>query len=184
MRLFFAIELPHDVQAALGRLRPKDDNRDYRWSDPSLLHVTLAFLGEQPESQVEVLRRVGETAASASHAASLRLGTAGSFGSHRSPRVLWVGLEGDLEALSSLHARLDAGLREAGLPVEDRPFRAHVTLARRRETARGGPPPGWPPHDSLGPARFSMDHLTLFQSRLSPRGPTYTPVFLFPLGGG
>jgi RNA 2',3'-cyclic 3'-phosphodiesterase len=184
MRLFFAIELPHDVQAALGRLRPKDDNRDYRWSDPSLLHVTLAFLGEQPESQLEVLQRVGETAASAAYPAALRLGAAGSFGSHRSPRVLWVDLDGDLEALSRLQTRLDAGLREAGFPVEDRPFRAHVTLARRRVTARGGPPNGWPPQSPPSPATFTMDHLILFQSRLSPRGPTYTPVFQFSLGSG
>ena len=53
MRLFFAIELPAEVQAALGRLRPKEDNRDYRWPDPALLHVTLAFLGEQPDSQLD-----------------------------------------------------------------------------------------------------------------------------------
>src|SRR5207244_8722401 len=182
MRLFFAIELPAGVQAALGRLKPKDDNRDYRWSDPALLHVTLAFLGEQPELQLEALQRVGETAARAGRSASLRLGAAGSFGSRGSPRVLWVGLDGDLEALSHLQARLDAALREAGFPVEDRPFRAHVTLARRRETARGGAPAGWPPQDRLSHAAFTMDHLTLFQSRLSPRGPTYTPVLVFALG--
>lgn len=182
MRLFFAIELPPDVQAALGRLKPKDDNRDYRWSDPALMHVTLAFLGEQPDAQLVVLEDVGKAAASASGRASLRLGSAGSFGSHRAPRVLWVGLDGDLEALSHLQTRLDAGLHEAGFPVEDRPFRPHVTLARRRETARGGPPVGWPPQDRPSHTSFTIDHLTLFQSRLSPRGPTYTPVFQFPLG--
>ena len=183
MRLFFAIELPSEVQAELGRLNPRDDNRDYRWSEPSLLHVTLAFLGEQPTEQLEVLKQVGTAAAGASRQGVLRLGEAGSFGSRRAPRVLWVGLDGDLQAVSDLQTRLAAGLRQAGFALEDRPFRPHVTLARRRDQARGGPPAGWPPSDRPRHPVFAMDRLTLFESRLSPRGPTYTPLFQFPLGG-
>lgn len=183
MRLFFAIELPPEIQAALGRLKPKEENRDYRWSEPSLLHVTLAFLGEQPSERLELLQQVGASAASGARPAALHLGAAGSFGGHKAPRVLWVGLDGDLDGLSHLQARLDAELHQAGFPVEDRPFRPHVTLARRRETAHGGPPVGWPPQDRVSHAKFTIDHVTLFQSRLSPRGPMYTPVFEFPLSG-
>jgi 2'-5' RNA ligase len=182
VRLFFAIELPAEVQAALGRLKPKDESRDYRWSDPSLLHVTLAFLGEQPPDRLGVLQGIGLAAAGASHPGTLRLGEVGSFGSRRAPRVLWVGLDGDLQKVSDLQARLAAGLRQAGFAIEDRPFTPHVTLARRREQARGGPPAGWPPTDRARHT-FDIDRLTLFESRLSPRGPTYTPLFHFPLGG-
>jgi 2'-5' RNA ligase len=183
MRLFFAIELPAEVQASLGRLRPREDNREYRWSEPSLLHVTLAFLGEQPAERLDVLQHVARVAAGASRPGTLRLGQAGSFGARRAPRVLWVGLDGDLQALADLYERLAAGLRQAGFTLDDRPFSPHVTLARRREQARGGPPAGWPPTDRLAQARFPLDHLTLFESRLSPRGPSYTPLFHFPLGG-
>ena len=101
MRLFFAIELPAEVQASLGRLRPREDNREYRWSEPSLLHVTLAFLGEQPAERLDVLQHVARVAAGASRPGTLRLGQAGSFGARRAPRVLWVGLDGDLQALAS-----------------------------------------------------------------------------------
>ena len=182
VRLFFAIELPSEIQAALGRLKPKDENREYRWSEPSLLHVTLAFLGEQPGERLQELQRIGEVAARDSRPGTLRLGEAGSFGSRRAPRVLWVGLDGDLEAMADLQTRLAAALRQAGFALEDRPFTPHVTLARRREQARGGPPAGWPPTDRLRHTPFAIDHLTLFESRLSPRGPTYTPLFQFPLG--
>jgi 2'-5' RNA ligase len=181
VRLFFAIELPSEVQLALGRLRPADDSRDYRWVDPSLLHLTLAFLGEQPAERLVTLQRVGAEAAAASTPGELRLGTAGSFGARRAPRVLWVDLAGDPDALLSLQKYLDVRLRETGFDLEDRPFRPHVTLARRRETATGGPPPGWPPSVSVRP--FLMDSLTLFQSRLSPRGPTYIPLSTFQIGG-
>ena len=97
--------------------------------------------------------------------------------------MLWVGFDGDLQALQNLQASLDAGLRHAGFQVEDRPFRPHVTLARRREQARGGPPAGWPPSERPRHPAFAMDRLTLFESRLSPRGPSYTPLFQFELSG-
>lgn len=182
MRLFFAVELPPEVQAALGRLKPDADaSRDYRWVDYSLLHVTLAFLGEQPEERLQALETVGREAASRSHTGVLRPNTAGHFGSARAPRVLWVDLAGDLHALSTLQAKLSEQLKDHGFPTEDRPFRAHITLARRRETARGGPPQTWPPQ--VDRAQFAMEQLTLMHSRLSPRGPTYTPVFHFPLAG-
>ena len=180
MRLFFAVELPPDVQAALGRLIPNDASRDYRWSDPTLMHVTLAFLGQQPEERLNTLRSLGAAAAAVSRPGVLKLGQPGSFGSHKAPRVLWIGLDGDLPALQTLQSSLNSGLRQAGFEVEERAFSPHITLARRRETARGGAPPGWPPTHSQR-AEFQMRELTLFESRLSPRGPTYIPLAEFAL---
>jgi RNA 2',3'-cyclic 3'-phosphodiesterase len=182
MRLFFAVELPPRVQAALGRLRPEGEpSRDYRWADPAQLHVTLAFLGQQPPEVLTTLEEIGRSAASSSRRGTLRLGEAGSFGSRRAPRVLWIGLDGDLAALRALQARLDAALRENGFALEDRPFSPHVTLARRRESASSGTPPGWPPAGGVKHTPFPIEHLTLFESRLSPRGATYVSLFEFPL---
>ena len=181
MRLFFAVELPQEVQAAVGKLHPDDASRDYRWTDPSLMHVTLAFLGQQPEDRLAALQKVGSVAATGSRPGTLKLGQPGSFGPRKAPRVLWVGLEGDLEALQALHAKLNVGLKQAGFDVEDREYSPHITLARRRESASGGPPPGWPPTQSLS-NHFTMHGLTLFESRLSPRGPTYIQLAEFPLG--
>jgi 2'-5' RNA ligase len=183
MRLFFAIQLPADVQKKLGELRLAE-GKDYRWVDPTLLHVTLAFLGQQPEERLEALERVGRTAAGASQSGVLRLGHAGSFGSRREPRVLWIGLDGDVPALLALQSRLDTELRGAGFELEDRPFSPHITLARRRDGARSVGPPGWPPVHGPGSSAFKMDLLTLVESRLSPRGPTYIPLLEFALGRG
>jgi 2'-5' RNA ligase len=180
MRLFFAIELPSEIRAILGRLA-KPEAGAYRWVDAQLMHLTLAFLGEQPEERLGTLEQIGITAARGSDKGTLRLGEAGSFGARREPRVLWVDVRGDLDILANLHAALRRELKSKGFPTEDRPFAAHITLARRRERASGGPPDGWPP--SVEPARFGLDALTLMQSRLSPRGPTYTPLQKFHLGG-
>ena len=182
MRLFFAVELPQEVQAALGTLNPNDSSRDYRWTDPSLMHVTLAFLGQQPEARLDALHSVGQTAAAMSKQGSLKLGQPGAFGPRKAPRVLWVGLDGDLQAPQALHANLTGGLKQAGFDVEDRAYSPHITLARRRESAQGGPPPNWPPSPPLSKP-FTMHGLILFESRLSPRGPTYSPLAEFPLAG-
>jgi 2'-5' RNA ligase len=182
MRLFFAVELPQEVQLALGTLNPNDPSRDYRWTDPSLMHVTLAFLGQQPEARLDALRSVGQTAAAVSNQGSLKLGQPGTFGPRKAPRVLWVGLDGDLQALQALQANLNGGLKQAGFDVEEREYSPHITLARRRESAQGGPPPNWPPSQTLSKP-FTMHSLTLFESRLSPRGPTYSPLAEFPLAG-
>jgi RNA 2',3'-cyclic 3'-phosphodiesterase len=63
---------------------------------------------------------------------TLRLAGGGRFGSLRRPQVLWAGLAGDVDALTALAARLARGARSLRLPVEDRPFRPHLTLGRWR----------------------------------------------------
>jgi 2'-5' RNA ligase len=179
VRLFFAIELPAEVRAALGRLRPPDEGGAYRWVDPALMHVTLAFLGQQPENVLSTLDSIAQRAAGEGRSATLRLGDAGSFGPRAAPRVLWIGLDGNLDALRALQTRLDELLRQAGFSLEDRAFRPHITLARRRERVPAGAALRWPPVRVEHPT-FDLDALTLFESRLSPRGPTYTALLRAP----
>ncbi len=182
MRLFFAVELPDEVQRTLGRLRPdslQPGARDYRWVEPSLLHVTLAFLGEQPEDALERLRHLGVAATNGHHPLDLSLAEAGSFGPSRAPRVLWAGLGGDLPALATIQTTLGEGLRSGGFPVDDRPFAPHVTLARRRQEARGPLRFEWPPR--VPPLPFQVDAIALVLSQLGPKGPTHTALEHFAL---
>jgi 2'-5' RNA ligase len=184
MRLFFAVELPSRVQRALGRLRPGEEQRAYRWVDPAQMHITLAFLGEQPPALLETLQHVGERAATSSPGGILRLGPPGQFGSPRAPRVLWVGLEGDVDALHALQRNVVSELSAAQIGKrDDHSFNPHITLARRRASASPGPPAGWPPPRGSSPRDLiPMDHVTLFESRLSPHGAAYTALFAFPCG--
>ncbi|HEY2596356.1 MAG TPA: 2'-5' RNA ligase family protein, partial [Chloroflexota bacterium] len=82
--------------------------------------------------------------------------------------------------LNEVQANLTTELKAKDFPTEDRPYQPHITLARRREAAHGGPPAGWPP--SVEHVTVPMARLTLMHSRLSPRGPTYTPLFHAPIG--
>ncbi|GAC1314374.1 MAG: RNA 2',3'-cyclic phosphodiesterase [Chloroflexota bacterium] len=181
MRLFFAVDLPLPLKLALAEVQRRATSGDYRWVDPDGMHITLAFLGEQSPDRLETLRQVAEDAAAGVRPSTLSLGQPHIFGRPRDPRVLLIQLQGDIHALQLLQHRLDAGLRSAGFRLEAREYTPHVTLARRRQRARGGSPPGWPPPVPSG--TIPLDHIVLFESRLSPRGATYSSVSRIPLEG-
>lgn len=85
-----------------------------------------------PREQLPVLAARAAPAVAATPALRLRVAGAGRFGSARHPSVAWAGLDGDVAALTELAGRLADVARSLGLPVEDRPFRPHLTLGRWR----------------------------------------------------
>ncbi|MDK3257207.1 RNA 2',3'-cyclic phosphodiesterase [Blastococcus capsensis] len=103
-----------------------------RWSRPGRWHLTLLFLGQVPHPVVPDLVAAAGPAVADAPAMTLRLAGGGRFGSARRPQVAWAGVDGDVGPLSELAVRLTAGARGLGLPVEDRPFRPHLTLGRWR----------------------------------------------------
>ena len=101
-----------------------------RWTEPARWHLTLLFLGAVPR---EVLPALGAGAAPVVAAAPpmlLRLAGAGRFGSLRRPSVAWAGVDGDVASLTALAGGLAELARGLDLPVEERPFRPHLTLGR------------------------------------------------------
>lgn len=131
MRLFLALNLDPEVRrrihAATHALRAATP--DARWVDESKLHLTLKFLGEQPETLVAPLSAALDQAAARSHELDLQFGAIGAFPNFRRPRVVWVGVAPDPK-LELLHHDIEVACEGLGLGVEGRPFRPHVTLAR------------------------------------------------------
>ena len=110
---------------------------------------------------------------------TLRLAGAGRFGSRRRPTVCWAGVAGDVAPLTALAARLAGASRSVGLPVEDRPFRAHLTLGRWRP---GRPADGDLPQrlaDHRGP-EWPVREVVLWRSHLGPE-PHYERVAAWPV---
>ncbi|WP_395292293.1 RNA 2',3'-cyclic phosphodiesterase [Kitasatospora hibisci] len=130
LRVFVALAPPDDAKDELARaLRPAYAAYPrLRWNRIEDWHITLAFLGELPSTAVPSLRSVLAGAA-ASHSA-LRLGLRG--GGHFDERLLWSGIDGDLERLHALAADVRELVRSCGIEFRDRPLRPHLTLARSR----------------------------------------------------
>ncbi|MBC3843742.1 RNA 2',3'-cyclic phosphodiesterase [Streptacidiphilus sp. 4-A2] len=148
MKLFAAIMPPQsavqELAAAVRPLHALPQGASLRWTDLSGWHLTLAFLGQvDPEALPELGERLAGAAAEVPEF-ELGLGGGGRFGD----RALWAGVHGDTAALGLLAAATVDAVRHAGLDVDERPFQAHLTLARsgipRHATGRRRPPPGGP----------------------------------------
>ncbi len=130
MRVFVAVPLPKEIVETLERWTR--DNRDRlsfrKWTHPQDYHITLQFLGETPTDKIEGLRAVLEGVEIKPMA--LKLNGIGVFGSPTAPRVLWAAVSGDLIGLNSLHASVVQATRSQGYIPEERPYAAHITLAR------------------------------------------------------
>jgi 2'-5' RNA ligase len=179
MRLFIAVEVGAEVRrqikAEVFRLQPISPSA--KWVDLERLHLTLVFIGAQPDSRVPEIKDILEEVTRVHRPVTLRVERIGAFGRLRTPRVLWCGLEGDLAGLGAIKNELEQKLIPLGYQPEKRDFKPHLTLARARDpngdaalalclqrcTTR-----------SFGELR--VDRLVLFRSDLSPKGAKYTPL--------
>jgi 2'-5' RNA ligase len=182
VRLFAAVVPPPEVLDEVAALVVESGSRHprLRWSRRQQWHVTLAFLGEVDE---RLLPEIGErfTRAGRRHAAMrLHLGCAGTFGSAGRARVLWLAVEGDRDRLRALAGSVSAAARRAGVPVEDRPYRPHVTLARSRTPTDMREPRAELGHHQGTP--WTAESFCLIRSRLGPV-PAYETLSVHPLGG-
>ncbi|MER6398129.1 RNA 2',3'-cyclic phosphodiesterase [Kitasatospora sp. NPDC001603] len=130
LRVFVALAPPDDAKDELARaLRPAYAGYPrLRWNRIEDWHITLAFLGELPATAVPLLRSA--LAGQAASRPALRLGLRG--GGHFDQRLLWSGIDGDLDGLHLLAADVRSVIRSCGIAFTERPLRPHLTLARSR----------------------------------------------------
>lgn len=132
MRLFTAIDIPPHVQAALAtfldRLRPL---AKLHWIPIEKLHITTKFIGEWPEERLDELNRA-LAAVRGSAPVEITIRRIGWLPNPRSARILYAGVETS-DGLNALAAASERAAESVGVPVEDRIYRPHVTLARTRQ---------------------------------------------------
>ena len=140
------------------------------------LHLTLRFLGNVEEGRLQALEGLLEAVQWPTF--ELALDGVGAFGSGRYKRVLWLGIAGGAEPAAALASHVERACVAAGLPPEERPFRAHVTLARARDR-RGAPEPTLADLPALEP--WTAPEFVLYRSKPGPRGSEYIPLRRFAL---
>jgi RNA 2',3'-cyclic 3'-phosphodiesterase len=194
MRLFIALDIDEAIRERITLFMEGVHGfaPDARWVRPDSLHVTLKFIGEQPDPAVEQIKQeLGTIEASA---AEISFRGYGFFPTAKSPRVFWIGIEAGAE-LAALAAVIDDKMAPLGIPKEDRVFSPHLTLARG--AGRSGSP-RWRKGDGPNPIFHHLQQklsvLTspefgtmtpreffLYQSQLSPKGSKYTKLSAFRL---
>lgn len=186
LRLFVAARLGAAVSSGVARTidRARGAAPHAKWVAPDAAHLTLAFLGGVPAAQVPAITAALARAAEGHRPLSLDVGAAGTFGRASSPRVLWLGIGGDVDALAALQRDVAAVLAPLGVPPEDRAFHPHLTLARARDPrgdrslARAAERLGGL---VVGTARVT--HVVVMESHLGPGGARYDALAELPLCG-
>ena len=168
-RLFFALwpddalrqqlsdRSKHLVQTAHGRPVPAEN-----------LHITLAFLGNVDARQRDCVERMAETIACPSFDLALNC-----FGRWSRSQVLRLAPSETPEPLTRLVDMLAAGARECGLSLDARPYRPHLTLARKVSAASENSP--------VEPMTWPVGHFVLLRSVPVPQGVVYEVLREWPL---
>jgi RNA 2',3'-cyclic 3'-phosphodiesterase len=182
MRLFVAVEMNEsvaeaardtidDLRARATRLAPR---ARVTWSAPDRLHITVRFIGEADEASTRAIRSaLGPTIDAAVF--DLAVEGVGAFPPKGPPRVFWAGLTDGRNGLLEVERVVSERLKSL-VPAEDRPYAPHLTLARVKEPAGLSRAALLEGLTSRQFGRVHVDAITLFESRLSPKGATHVPL--------
>ncbi|MDD5556739.1 MAG: RNA 2',3'-cyclic phosphodiesterase [bacterium] len=185
IRLFIAAALGERERKALeiiqGRLRR--ELPAVRWVRPSLIHLTLRFLGNVREADIPRITEIMGLVAVDNRPFTVKLKGVGAFPSVRSPRVIWIGVTEGTGALVRMAEHLAVLLEDMEIHTEERRYTPHLTLGRVRERGGGKVFESILPlyaGESVG--AMTVRELCLIRSDLSPDGPAYTTLHRSPLG--
>ena len=133
LRLFVAVPLPQEIRDELNSWREQVDSifSFKKWTHAEDYHITLQFLGDTNSEDLPSLCYTLQQISGTIEFFRLSLTSPGVFGVAERPRVLWAGLDGDLAALEKLQQGVVKATALHGFPKEERPYRPHVTLARK-----------------------------------------------------
>lgn len=180
LRLFWAVNLPIDIKKRLAGLQAnlKGTPANVKWVEQQNLHLTVKFLGNIDNCLVSEITRVVSEAVAGTGTIELALRGLGFFPNPRRPRVVWVGLQGEVDKLRLLHRRVGECLVKLGWALDNQNFTPHLTLGRLR-TSQGSEELVNKVNE-LG-ANWDMSDITvstidLMKSMLTPKGPVYQVI--------
>jgi 2'-5' RNA ligase len=180
MRLFVGVAIDAAVAAAAAGLSDELRRRAARlaprarltWIPAERLHLTVRFIGEADEHLADAVKAAMAPPVSIPPFA-LVLGGIGAFPRSGKPQVLWAGIEAGRDALQRIEQEVTHRLQPVGIAPEGRPFNAHLTLARVRDAAGLKSRPLFAGLEETRLGTTHVEAITLYESRLSPKGPTY-----------
>jgi len=188
IRVFLAVELSSDVREKLFSLQQelKKTLPPINWVRPESIHLTLRFLGYVEPSLVSQLLSALEPIGREQDGFSIEVQGLGVFPQVKHPRIFWVGLTGNMQALQDLVFEIDVVLEAMGFPPEEKTYHPHLTFARiKRENAKVGSAliqtRALESDQHLG--TVIVDRFTLFQSDLDSSGARYTSLWTVPFSG-
>lgn len=179
IRTFIAVELPDFMKESVKSIQQEMDCKGLKLVKPELVHLTLKFLGDIPESQVEPI----SSALSEIHCKPFkaRIAGVGVFPTPNYIKVVWLGAKGEFDLL---HSEVERVLNDFRFKKDRGKFTAHATLARVKyldQSAKSHLARVLAEKQDVDLGDLSVDTITFKQSTLTPRGPVYETLKEIPL---
>ena len=177
IRAFIAIEVPEPVLRAIATAQDtfRGSGLKIRWVRKEGIHLTLKFLGDIDTDDVDKIRAAMERAAKTFSPFTVRGEGIGVFPDLKRPRVVWVGVSGDVEVIRALQGDLETQLSSLGFQKERRPFKGHLTLGRVKDRLdRMKLSEALERLKDFRTEFFTAQSVVLFQSDLRPSGAVYS----------
>jgi len=182
-RTFIAIEIPASVKLKelLELLRVDMKEERIRWVKPEILHITLSFIGDTSEQQVNYISEQLEKIGSGYSSMDLHFKELGVFPNLRKPRVFWVGMERN-KLLENLQGEIEVMLCDYGIIREIKSFSPHLTIARIKWIDDIDRIKYWlQKYRGETIQKTKIGEVIYYESRLTANGPIYNPIKKFPL---
>ena len=190
LRTFFACQISADNLVRIDKLLTELKSRTpgaVKWVSTKNLHLTIKFLGEFKQADIDRIKPVLESALADFHPFPISIQNLGAFPSAGKPQVIWLGLDAD-PALFKLAENLEQQCALLHYPKEKRPFAAHITIGRLRQSATPAEKAAIGEilriNQSLSIGQQPIDALHFYKSDLLPSGPIYHTLFTIPFRAG
>lgn len=177
MRAFIAVEIPAELKQKIAGVQKKiaATGADIKLVEPENLHYNIKFLGEIDQA---IADKVKIALSGASFPAfDIHIAGLGVFPSPTYIRVVWLGAKEGAQQLTALAAAVEEALAAMGIEREKRPFVAHLTLGRVTSAkAKESLAAAVEELQAVDVGTARIDKFGLFESKLTPKGPIYTPL--------
>ena len=180
LRAFIAVEITSEIRKELIRLQSelkKSLKGNISWVEPENIHLTLRFLGQISDAQLEEIKKIVDETAKKIKRFNMDLGVIGAFPDISNPRIVWVGINYGFNQLNEINAELEDRLEIINFAVGEKYFHPHLTIARVKSI--DGENSLDEITQKIHPKQLpeTVDKLIIFQSEITPQGANYTELF-------
>lgn len=182
-RIFVAVDISDEarykVAGYTANLKNKFSNVKVGWDRPEKLHLTLKFLGDTNDEQLEKLKEICMKISTEFSNIKFQLSATGIFPSPRKARILWLGVKGEVEKLQKINAILETECRRIGFKKEKRDYKPHLTIGRIRQPHKARELAKAHLENNFEPVGFEVSEIVIVESKIQPTGSVYSKIKTF-----
>jgi len=177
LRTFISVTLPKSIVTLSKMLQTTVISRknNIKWVSPGNIHLTLKFIGPTSVETANTINEILQKLVVDFEVINLEIKTTGCFPNNKQPRVLWLGVDGELDKLKNLLNNIDNELAKIGITFDTKKdYLPHITLGRIKYPPNSAPNIANFLNTSFTPLKFNVNRIRLIGSELFPNGPIYS----------